>query len=82
MKKLILLLVVFTFISCDKDSIVNSLDDIGISSSVTAKQSADDVLLEARIDYSSDAQLAGIYGWNVDRNGRVDLLSPTSNAFV
>ena len=62
MKKLILLLVVFTFISCDKDSIVNSLDDIGIS--------------------SSDAQLAGIYGWNVDRNGRVDLLSPTSNAFV
>lgn len=81
MKKLILLLLALTLVSCDPEEVVNSLDDVGIASSVTAKQSADDVLLEARTDYSSDAQLAGIYGWNVNRNGKVDLLS-TSSAFV
>jgi hypothetical protein len=80
-KKLILLLLALTLVSCDPEEVVNSLDDVGIASSVTAKQSADDVLLEARTDYSSDAQLAGIYGWNVNRNGKVDLLS-TSSAFV
>lgn len=81
MKKLIILLLALTVVSCDPEEVVNSLDDVGIASSVTAKQSADDVLLEARTDYSSDAQLAGIYGWNVNRNGKVDLLS-TSSAFV
>jgi hypothetical protein len=80
-KKLIILLLALTVVSCDPEEVVNSLDDVGIASSVTAKQSADDVLLEARTDYSSDAQLAGIYGWNVNRNGKVDLLS-TSSAFV
>ncbi len=78
MKNFILIFLVFFLISCDPEEIVEAV----IPSKVTAKQSSQEVLTEARTDYSSDAQLAGIYGWNVAQNGQVDLLNPTSNAFV
>ncbi|MBN2572465.1 MAG: hypothetical protein JXA68_10085 [Ignavibacteriales bacterium] len=75
MKKLLLLIVISLaiFVSCDDEDILQSL--------FTAKENVTPVL-SAAASWSSDAKLAGIYGWNISTDGKVDLLSPTTNAFV
>jgi hypothetical protein len=55
--------------------------DVGVDSEVSAKENVNTILQKARLDFSPDAKLTGIYGWNVDVNGEVDLLK-TDNAFV
>ena len=78
MKKLLaLFFFVIFFLGCDK--VTNP--DVGVDSTVTAKENVDAVLQKAQLDFSSDAKLTGIYGRNVDVNGEVDLLQ-TDNAFV
>jgi len=48
---------------------------------ITAKEKIDDVLSKARSDFAPDAKLTGIYGWNVSKNGKIDL-KKIENAFV
>jgi hypothetical protein len=79
MKKIFLILTLITafyFIGCDK--VTNPEDSLG---NITAAQKVDEVLQKARLDFSYDAKLSAIYGWNVDENGNVDLLE-TDNAYV
>ncbi len=80
MKKISVTLLIFSivyFIGCEKVT-----DPIGgVNSNITAKEKLNDVLLKARLDFSTDAKLSALYGWNVDLNGNVDLLK-TDNAFV
>ncbi len=80
MKKTILvvmLISIFYFASCDKAT--NPPDEVGRK--ITAKEKIDDVLSRARFNFAADAKLAAIYGWNVDLNGKIDLIK-TDNAFV
>lgn len=64
------------FVGCEKAT--NPEDSLG---NITAKQKVEEVLQKARLDFAADAQLSSIYGWNVDQDGNVDLLS-TENAYV
>lgn len=77
MKKIFLaiLLTSFYFLGCEK---VTEIDETG---RVTAKEYVDEVLQKARLDFSADAQLSAIYGWNVSLEGKVNLLE-TNNALV
>lgn len=77
MKKLLLLFLAIFLWGCDK--VTNP--DVGVDSNVTAKENVSEVVQKAKLDFSSDAKLTGIYGWNVDVNGEVDLIK-TDNAFV
>jgi hypothetical protein len=79
MKKLLMILsmLFLLIVGCDKAT----NPDVGVDSSITAKESVNDILQKAKLDFSTDAKLTGIYGWNVDLNGEVDLLK-TDNAFV
>ncbi len=72
-----MLLIAFYFIGCEKVTDPSG----GVDSEITAKEKTDDVLQKARLDFSPDAKLSSIYGWNVDLFGNVDLLQ-TDNAFV
>lgn len=78
MKKIFLVLAISAaiyFYGCDK---VTEVDETG---KVTAKEYVAEVLQKARLDFSADAQLAAIYGWNVNPEGKINLLE-TSNIFV
>jgi hypothetical protein len=79
MKKILLTIaftLAFYFVGCDK--VTDPEDSLG---NITATQKVDEVLQKARLDFANDAKLSAIYGWNVDDNGNVDLLS-TDNAYV
>jgi len=79
MKKIFFLSTMFAiilFIACEK--IADPIDETG---KITAKEYVEDVLQKARLDFSTDAKLSAIYGWNVDLLGKIDLLE-TDNAFV
>ncbi len=71
------ILLTFYFVGCNQATDPNG----GVDSKITAKEKVNDVLQKARLDFASDAKLSAIYGWNVDLNGEVDLLS-IDNAFV
>ena len=78
MKKIFLVLALATaiyFWGCEK---ATEIDETG---KVTAKEYVAEVLQKARLDFSADAQLAAIYGWNINLEGKVDLLE-TTNALV
>lgn len=80
MKKIFLAItaiIVFNITGCEKIADPNN----GVDSEITAKDNVDDILQKARLDFSSDAKLSAIYGWNVDLYGKIDLLK-TDNAFV
>jgi hypothetical protein len=64
--------------SCDVEEVINELND----PMITAKEKMGEVLNKARADFSSDAQLSAIYGWNVNSEGKIDLQKPGANAFV
>jgi hypothetical protein len=71
------LILAINFLSCEKVTDPNN----GAASDITAKQSINDVVLKAHLDFASDAKLSAIYGWNVNLFGKVDLLK-TNNAFI
>lgn len=71
----ILLLVVS---SCNVEEILNDT----ANSNITAKTKVNEVLSIAKSDFSADAQLSAIYGFNVSTKGEVDLSKPDNNAFV
>ncbi len=64
--------------ACNIEELIGDLDD----SVITAKSKVGEVLNTAKSDFTQDAQLAAIYGWNVNTDGQVDLQKPTENAFV
>lgn len=80
MKKVVLyffmgILVLFSACS-EEDNPLNLID-----SNITALEELDNVYQSAREDYP-DAELASIYGMNVDASGEIDLQDPTGNIFV
>ncbi len=76
---IIILLIVFTSVSCDIENIINDLQD----GKITAKEKLEDVMTKAKSDFSQDALLASIYGREVSTSGEIDLLNTDSfNAFV
>ncbi|MFZ2322844.1 MAG: hypothetical protein WAV89_04005 [Ignavibacteriaceae bacterium] len=79
MKKLLMILNILFLLIVGCDKATNP--DVGVDSSITAKESINDVLQKARLDFSTDVKLTGIYGWNVSTSGDVDLLK-ADNAFV
>lgn len=64
--------------ACNVEELISELGD----SIITAKSKVGEVLNTAKSDFAQDAQLAAIYGWNVNSDGQVDLQKPTENAFV
>jgi len=84
MKSLKIFLIAFCFSLIVITSACNLEDLISESqnSTITAKSEISEVLSTARSNFSNDAQLAAIYGLNVNIKGQVDLLKPDQNAFV
>jgi hypothetical protein len=74
----ILSLFLFFISACNPEDLINEFGD----SVITAKSKVGEVLNKAKSDFSSDAKLAAIYGFNINTKGQVDLLKPTDNAFV
>ena len=64
--------------ACNLDEILNDAEN----SDIAAKTKLNDVLSNARKNFSADAQLSAIYGFNVSTKGEIDLSRPSDNAFV
>lgn len=64
--------------SCKVEDIVAELG----SSEISAKVKVGEVLNKAKSDFAGDSKLAAIYGWNVNNEGKIDLLKTTEKAFV
>ncbi len=83
MRKIILLFVLAILLfsaSCSEED--NPLNQV-LDTKITAKESVASVLQEARQGFSTDAQLAMIYGRNVGTDGQIDLTNFSSvRAFV
>ena len=76
---ILLLLILFTIISCDIENIINDLQD----GKITAKEKLEEVMNKAKSDFAQDAVVASIYGREVSTSGEIDLLNTDSfNAFV
>lgn len=75
---LLVLVILFVLASCKVEDLVSELGD----SVITAKTKTGEVLNKAQSDFAADAQLAAIYGWNVNSEGQVDLQKPSDNAYV
>jgi len=71
------IILIFFYSGCEK--VTDPVTDV--DSFITAKTELTDVLQKAKTDFAADAKLAAIYGWNVSKAGKIDLLS-TENAFV
>ena len=79
-RKLIYILTILSLfiIACKVEDIISELGN----SKITAKENLGDVISKAKGDFAADAELASIYGWNVDTAGEIELQTPTENAFV
>jgi len=77
MKKLLSASLLLLLLLCSCSETVNDIVD----STITANQKKDEVLQTAKQDFAADAEIAAIYGRNVNQSGEIDLLS-TDNAFV
>jgi hypothetical protein len=78
MKKYLLLLLCLIIIGCE-ESVTPPLP----AAYITAKENITPVVNAAKNTFSADAELAGIYGVNVNASGQIDLLNTGSlNAFV
>jgi len=71
------LAVFFLLAACKEEDLVSEFG----SAVITAKLKTGEVLNKAHSDFSADAQLSAVYGWNVNSQGQVDL-QKTNNAFV
>ena len=81
MKKITIYLIFISLIlfsSCKVEDIVSELG----SSEITAKAKVGEALNKAKSDFAADSKLAAIYGWNVNNEGKIDLLKTTENALV
>ena len=80
MKNIIALfvLIIFFISACNPEDLISEFGD----SVITAKSKVGEVLNTAKTDFAGDAQLAAIYGFNVNNDGQVDLQKPTENAFI
>ena len=83
MKKLFYVLIAISalsFFSCSGDD--NPIGEI-LGTTITAKSKIVDVQTSARTNFASDAKISAIYGRNVGKEGKVDLLNIDSlTAFV
>jgi len=71
--------IIFIMLSCDVDEIINEIAD----EKITAKEKIGAVINTAKSNFAADAELAAIYGREVDTEGKVILLNTTSvSAFV
>ncbi len=76
---IVTVLISLNFIACDVEDLLNEPPD----GKITAKEKLGEVMDKARSDFSQDAQLASIYGREVNTDGKIDLLNTTSfNAFI
>jgi len=75
---IIISIFLFVVSSCNVEDILNDT----ANSNITAKTKVNEVLSKAKSDFSADAQLSAIYGFNVSTKGEVDLSKPDKNAFV
>ena len=64
--------------SCKVEDIVAELG----SSEISAKAKVGEVVNKAKSDFAGDSKLASIYGWNVNNEGKIDLLKANEKAFV
>ncbi len=75
----LLAFIIFTLFSCDVDELVNEIAD----EKITAKEKIGAVINTAKSDFAADAELAAIYGREVDTEGKIDLFNTSSvSAFV
>ena len=75
----LLAFIIFILLSCDVDELVNEIAD----EKITAKEKIGAVINTAKSNFAADAELAAIYGREVDTEGKVDLLNTSSvSAFV
>ena len=75
----LLAFIIFILLSCDIDEIINEIAD----EKITAKEKIGAVINTAKSNFAADAELAAIYGREVDTEGKVILLNTTSvSAFV
>jgi hypothetical protein len=74
----ILSLFLFFISACNPEDLISEFGD----SVITAKSKVGEVLNTEKSDFSQDAKLATIYGFNVNTKGQIDLLKPTENTFV
>ncbi|MCZ6701755.1 MAG: hypothetical protein O6940_01800 [Ignavibacteria bacterium] len=76
---IVTVLISLNFLSCDVADLLNEPSD----GKITAKEKLGEVMDKARSDFSQDAQLASIYGREVNTDGEIDLLNTTSfNVFI
>jgi len=71
---ILLAFLIFTLLSCDVDEIINEIAD----EKITAKEKIGAVINTAISNFAADAELAAIYGREVDADGKVILLNTTS----
>jgi len=75
----LLAFIIFIMLSCDVDELVNEIAD----EKITAKEKIGAVINTAKSDFAADAELAAIYGREVDTEGKIDLFNTSSvSAFV
>lgn len=76
---IVTVLISLSLIACDVEDFLNEPPD----GKITAKEKLGEVINKVRSDFSQDAQLASIYGREVNTDGKIDLLNTTSfNAFI
>ena len=75
----LLAFIIFTLLSCNVDDLVNEIAD----EKITAKEKIGAVINTAKSNFAADAELAAIYGREVDTEGKIDLFNTSSvSAFV
>ena len=75
----LLAFIIFTLLSCNVDELVNEIAD----EKITAKEKIGAVINTAKSNFAADAELAAIYGREVDTEGKIDLFNTSSvSAFV
>jgi len=70
----LLAFIIFIMLSCDVDEIINEIAD----EKITAKEKIGAVINTAKSDFAADAELAAIYGREVDAEGKIDLFNTSS----
>jgi len=72
-------LIIFIVLSCNVENLVTEIVD----EKITAKEKIGAVINTAKNNFAADAELAAIYGREVDTEGKIDLLNTNSvSAFV
>jgi hypothetical protein len=75
----LLAFIIFILLSCDVDELINEIAD----EKITAKEKISAVINTAKSNFAADAELAAIYGREVDSEGKIDLFNTSSvSAFV